>query len=732
MAFVRPYQKTEAWETTTGASNLNYKRFGTADLTNEAAVTLAVAGGYIANDLRLTGDTFVENLGGTNSRIYTLTSWARNQGFFLECWIPANAGAESTAIDFAWGEHNTTGTVGVRLYVGGEVEIYKWVDVSGTPTRTMLARYDGRGGGRSSHALSASGQRISIMLLPCSRRDLYIATSLGTTVRHTFTDLSPDSVGTITPAGRAWFYVPVGKLSVSLSNLRFPNTPVNLWTEVDYLREAPSGTTSWSISRYWDEPGAFSTAVTAAVVHPDNYNTAYPSTGGPDRARILLQLTGAGTHTPFVYAAYARRLPTTATLPGGFMHLVSGNSSGGVIDTTNDTLISFDYTVGEQPDGVSGTLKIKDDGDEQLYQQSGHSVRLLASRTELVDSFADWRNLALGVTKSPKLSEAQREVTGGFRSVTMPFEDLWHLLEATVFEESSYPYDGWLLHQAVADLLALAGMPASPADIPASTVRLDYVRPTTDTPWAWKPQAGDSVGQWLKKIRETLAPTWQMGFYPTSSTYTGGSSAQDARETWGFRFKSTSAMGTTPAATIYLASEGEALATYEPAEGERIPCFSFVEDRSPAAATRITIWGYDPASKTLLRGNWSDSSLENPALNPADRPAGWVGFPAPYVAIYPRLRTAASVAAARDAAEEELGSEKRLAEWECPLLFNSSTGVTLWKGECVEIRPADTLLAGGEPEGGVYRVKSFSLSWKRDAKGRRSVSYMGERVGDIT
>ncbi len=732
MAFVRPYQKTPAWETTTGSTSLFYKRFGLADLAIEAGTTLAIAGGYIANDLRLAGDTFVENLGGTNARVYTSGSWLANQGFFLECWVPASKGAESTAIDFAWGEVDTVGTVGVRLYVGGEVEVYKWFDVGGTPTQTMVARYDGRGQGRSARALSSSGQRISIMLLPCSRRDLYISTSLGTTVRHTFEDLSPDSVGTITPAGRAWFYVPVGKLSVSLSNLRFYTDPVNLWTEVDYLREAPTGTAAWTISSYWDVPGASSgTSVTGTVVHPTNYNTAYPSTGGPDSARILLQLTAGNTRTPFVYAAYARLAPATDTLPGGYMHLISGNSTSGVIDTANDTLLGFDLSVGEQADAVSGTLQLKDRTDEPLYLQSGHSIRILASRPETVTSFGNWRNLALGVTKAPKITEAQRGVAGGFRHISMPFADLWHLLDAAIFEENSYPYDGWLLHLAVKDLLVLAGVPTSPLDIPTSTVRLDYVRPTTDTDWAWKPQAGDSVGQWLKKIHETMAPTWQMGFYPTDQTYTGGSSAQDARQTWGFRFKSTSAMSTTPAATIYLAAEGATLAAYEPAGGNRIPCYSFAEERDPAAATRITIWGYDPASKTLLRGNWSDPTLEDPTPIPTSRPAGWVGYASPYVAIYQRLRTPASVAAARDAAAEELGTEKRLAEWECPLLYKSD-GVIVWKGECVEIRPATTPLPGGAPEGGRYRVKSFSVSWKRDAKGRRLVAYMGERIGDIT
>jgi hypothetical protein len=58
--------------------------------------------------------------------------------------------------------------------------------------------------------------------------------------------------------------------------------------------------------------------------------------------------------------------------------------------------------------------------------------------------------------------------------------------------------------------------------------------------------------------------------------------------------------------------------------------------------------------------------------------------------------------------------------------------VIIYKGDVVEIRPADVELTGGDPVGGKYRVLSLSLSWKRDALGLRRVSYTGERIGDIT
>lgn len=731
MAMRRPLQLTSAWATTTGSTNLNYKRFGIADMETEAGTALSVAGGYINNDLSLTGDTFVERTTATPARVYTQTEWAANQGFWVEFWVPSGKRNEETALSFAWGEYDTVGTVGVKLYVGGEIEVFKWVDVGGTPTETMVARYDGKGGGRSASLGNLSGQRFSVLLIPCSRRDLYIATSGGTEIRHTFTDLDAETVGTITPAGRAWWYVPTGVASVSLSELRFGIGTNNLWTEVDYLRAEPAGVASWASTVYWDRPtsGDTGTLAVATVMDPDTPTTLYPSVAGPDRARIMVQMTGTMRTTPFVYAAYSRLAPTTADLFED-MRVVSGNITSGAIDTSLDSLLAFDMAVGEQPDGVSATLKLKDTADEALLSQSGHSVRLLASQVQSPTAFSSWRNLFAGVTLAPKRQESMREVAGGFRPITIPCADMWHLLDAAIFEEDSHPYDGWLLHQAVGDLLTLAGIPTSPRDIQTSTLRLDYVRPTSDTKWAWKPQAGDSKGQWLKKIWETLAPNWYMGFYPTATVSPGGD-ATSMVGTWGFQFRSPSTMSSTPAATIWLASEGETLATYSPGAGERIPCFNFSEETLPAEASRITVWGYDPASKTLLRGAWKNTDLEDPTTDTTLRPAGWIGMVAPYVATLPRLRTAASVAAVRDALEDELGTEAKIAEWECPLLFRTADNVVLWKGDIVEIRPADTELAGGDPVGGRYRVRSFSLSWKRDAVGRRLVSYVGERTGDI-
>ena len=80
--------------------------------------------------------------------------------------------------------------------------------------------------------------------------------------------------------------------------------------------------------------------------------------------------------------------------------------------------------------------------------------------------------------------------------------------------------------------------------------------------WGWKPQAGDSVGQWIKKLWEAFAPSWYVGFFPKQAVGTV--------QKFGFQFRSPLTMTDEPSAYVWLAADGVDVANY-PETGTRTP-----------------------------------------------------------------------------------------------------------------------------------------------------------------
>lgn len=693
MAFVRPYQLTPEWDTTTTVA---YRRWGRSDYRKLDGTTTLSASQWAENHRDISGNIYLESL-GVQERVYSLKNdWPINRGFALSLYVPEGIGQGAIVMDFGWGELGTTGTVFMRYFADGKIEIWKYF--SSTPTR--VATYTIAGRGASTIRKNIRGNRVELILLPCARRELLIVDTEGGEVRHAFDDLSPDVINTITPSGRVWWYWWTGKASVQCSELRFPiASPASLVTQIDELREAPPTSSTFAGTIYWDRPSAAdsTTSVLCQLMEANAPSTVFAPNGVKVQCRLLVQLSPTGEYTPFVHAAYVRQNPTTGDTPAENLNV-----------TSQVTSLSLSVPEGVEPATGSLTLRQDNDSNDTLPWQSNRPFRL-----SINDSVPTQRRVLWGLTQKPKDKEAQREVAGGFRPITIPFVDAMELLDIT-FEEDSYPYDGWLLHNAIGDLLTLAGWPTTSGarDITTSTVRLDYTSPKKDTQWSWKPQAGDTIYQWLRKIHEAFAQTWYMGVR-------AGSTGRR------FYFNSPSALGTTAAATIWLHKGATPTG--------RIPCYAFEEETLPAEASAITVYGFNTATRTLIRARWADSTLEDPTLDAVDRPRGWIGQREPVTLFQPKFTNAQTVGRARDQLAALIGVEQRIAQWECPLLWRSDHE-PVWRGDCVAIRPGDTSLPGGNPEGGIYRVKSLSLNWRKDgfgSSGKRSVTYVGERVADL-
>lgn len=697
MVFVEPYQLTPEWDTTT---TTNYARWSRSDYRKVGGGTLS-SSQWVENHRGLSGNIFLESM-GVDEAVYSNASWPINRGFFLSFYVPEGAGDNNVLLEFGWGETGTNGSVMVRVWGSGRIDVLK--RASGAWALSGTYQADGAAGKRVGWK-SKKGGLVSMMLLPCAARDLLISTSTWGEIRHSFPDLSADVVNTITPAGRVWWHWRQQKASVQCSELRFPTASGSLWTQVDELREAPPLLSTLSGNVYFTRPTASDTATSAVcqLMEGDSPGTVFVPNGSRVRCRVLVQLVATAQYTPFVFAAYIRVNVATGLTPAEDTDL-------------SPNVIGFSLSVPDS-ESATGSLEVRheDASPDNWVRQSFRPVRL-----SIDDSAETLRPILWGQTQPPKFREAQREVAGSFRRLTLPYADAWELIADVIFEEDGYPYDGWPVINAIDDLLTIAGWPTDPLhrNLTTSSARLDYNFPLVERGkqsgpnWSWKPQAGDSVGQWIKKIYDTFLPTWLMGINPGTDNPI-------------FYLLSPADIGTTAVANIFLHKGASPTG--------RIPCYDFTEETLPAEATSITVWGFNPSTKTLLRARWADGDLSDPTLDSVDRPTGWRGGVSPYVMLQPKLTTPQTVGLARNQLAAKIGVEQRLAEWECPLLFKADH-TPLWRGDCVAIWPGDGGLAAGDPEGGIYRVRSLSLSWRRDAMGAegvRRVRYTGERVGNL-
>lgn len=711
MACLRPAQMTEQWNDPT---TIIGRRWNLTDYQTEAAGPLNPVGvtpaSWVLYERTRQGDYYLTPAAGVSpSRVYSSGNYPVNRAFFIEFWVSPGLQRNQQILDFGWGEHGAVGSVGLRWTGDGRVELYKWKTLGQPPTR--LAWTDSV----ISAGRDRRGQWAWALLLPCSRTDIMVITPEGG-YRLKMDDLSADQHNIITPAGRVWWYSPHQRPYVQLTEARFLG-PGYIWTYPDQLREQvklPFPT--FNGYSYADQaaPVAGSGGVplgTVTVSLRDPANPTAPVNFTPQNVelvRLMLKLEGSSQYTPFVYAAYSGTGSTGFLMEDARTHLQS-------------KLLRFSLKASEDPASTGGALTLKSDGTltTGVQRRSGQSFQAAIKTTGTAFGM-----LAEGIWLEPTRPEKQRDLAGGFLEVRRDWRDPWKLLEDARFEEDHYPYDSWLMTDAVADLLQLGGIEVSRHDIEASTLRLDYVRPEREGKWSWKPQAGDTVAEWLRRIQETLAANWVMGFYPRTLTTVTPTLLLGQM---GFRFRSKASMGIVPKASIWFHREGVF-------DGSKPQCFEFEETFYPVEATSITVWGYDPVTKTLLRDRWVHADAWNPTISVGARSAGWVGHAMPLTVVSQRLTRAATVTAAKEQLQAVLGVDTRGAKWTCPLL-TATAGVPLWIGDCVAIRPATALLPGGNPDGGVYRITDLSFDWDRKdlggGQGLRKVKYEGERVGNL-
>jgi hypothetical protein len=663
------------WDTT--ATGL-YARLARADYRTAGGATLP-SSEWKENQLRLAGDIYLESQ-GVNYAVYTNTTYPVNQPMFVSWFILAGQAPRAVALECGWGVPGAATCVSLRFYAGGDCEVWKG--------SVRLAIYSATSAGGNFRAPKpgsktptgggSTTKTVDILLIPCRRRELLVITGSQSGFSHVFDDLNADSAtNTITASGHFWWRVAGAKASVQCAPVKFPASGYVLRKPVS-LRVAPPSGASFGVVSGYDTPGYSSVTVTESLVKANG--SAYTPDGTTTNVRIKVALgCAANDATPFLYSTDFTLAPAVT------------NTNATQQTDVASFVQRLTFSVGEEASDVKGSMVLRSDTSITAPgSQSNRPLRITDGGKPVIT----------GTTREPRWQERQTDVAGVPALIDIPLRDLWAQLEAAKFEEDGPPLDGLLLTGVIAALLEWGGIPSSEHDIESSTFALPFSPATASGEWSYQPRAGDSCAKWLSDLHRDFASTWFMGFYPTTTGVK-------------FRFCSEAGLGTTYVAEAWLHRGGT---------NSRTAIRKWQEDTLPPEFTRATVYGYDPARRLFLRDTYVNASLENAALAPSARPAGWRGEIAPFVLVEPRFTTADSVGQALDSLVERAGTELRMAEFECDFLLKSN-GVPVWRGDVVRIRNK-----------GDYRVLSFSGDMNRNATGFswRPFRYVAKRIGDIS
>lgn len=685
--FLRPYQLRDDWATTTSGS---YARLGVGDFETVGGTPLPSTE-WKENHRRAVGDIYLESQ-GVNYGVFTATPLDENRGIHLSFYVPDGSDIGKTVIECGWGEPGDPDTVSLFILGGGRVQVFVGTEMVGSGSISGAAQ-EVRTVGQVTTAASAAlpnddvvGRVVNLYLIPARKRELLILSATGDGFSHTFTDLDPEApYNVITVAGRFWWQVPQGKASVQCVPLTYPTSGYGQSVPWQ-LRVAPEVGDVFEYVDAWDEAGPVGTVGMTSSLRESPAGTAYTPDGIIDTVALRASMTGDGLYTPFVYAL-------DAVLPAK-----TEDTDDSELTDIADYVLSMNLSVPEDPGGARLTITGKDPGGMGIAGpewQANRPIEIAAFEGALF-----WHGDS---GDAPEITEGK---TPAAQRVAWQCRDLWARLDAARYEDSPPALDGFTLTDAIGALLSDAGIPDALWDIETSVFTIPFTTACSKGEWAFRPEAGSTVADNLIKVWKTFAPTWVMRWVPTASGPR-------------FVFRSEDDLGAEPVATIYMDREGDF---------DLYACKRFREKTNPAEATRLSVIGYDPALRTILRDRRTDTSLEAPTLAPSAKPRGHVGEIRPVGVSNPRLVTQDGVTRAADQLEERLGGELRIAYWTARFVPRTDD-LPVWPGDVVRIIPgASAYVAGGD-----YRVLSMGGTIRKmnDEAYQANLDYVGKRIADL-
>ncbi len=637
---LRPLPTTAGWGTTfTG----DYARL------SKTSYTLTTPAVWQDHHVGANGNVYLYGL-GTNERVTTTASYAANLGWYLSVFV-GGVGTERdrVAVEFTMGTPGATGTIGLKAYTDGSVELWK-----GT---TFLKRYQPERQGlalRADGKVNPAGEFLDFLIIPCRLRDLLVLSNRGVQFSHTFEDLSDDAdvVNTITPAAAVSWLVPEGQAAVQLAPLRYAASGSIVTRTKTFRYPPPTG----SVPEYRtvvDTLGSGAVAVVESLKAADG-STPFSPNGTNDVARLKVALSTSDTlRTPFLFASDAW-YPRTRTETDGTDALdITEHLDFLRLDVPENSPATLEFA-------VRGFGDLSDAGLAQIVNVGDRPVRLAAYGLDIFRGTADHP------TFTDHWADKARRLTWHAEDRARDFED-WTFADAI-------PFDGDLLTDAVGFVFELPGFDAATeAVLSTDTFALPVTTGVSEGEWQFLPQRGDTAKHWLDTFRDTFAATWWAWWGPTEDGYK-------------WHFLKPEDLPALPGITCYrdTATADEAGVPGSTIRFRKIR--TFTESRKQAEANQVIVIGRDPRTDRYLTYQWDDAAAQNPATPVGSRPSNWAsGKVRRFQWLDPALTTQAAVDRAGAILVDRLTAVRRLAEWESDFLVNPTSSVALWRGDVVRI-----------------------------------------------
>jgi hypothetical protein len=521
---------------------------------------------------------------------------------------------------------------------------------------------------------SVNSQFITIMMIPCRRRELIVVASNGLSFSHVFGDLSALTSNTITPAAAFSWLVPAGQASVQLAKLQFATSGYAV-SPVKKLRYAPPTGATFASTFAYDQIGTGTASASYSVVKDDL--TAYTPNGVITSVRAKVSLTSAtGAATLGFYEVdmvYQPAAGSTADDPVDITCDVERLS----ISVDDDGRATCSLTTRRKP--------ITDAGVDQPQITSDRPIRIALSDGAVSPTYID---VFRGTLTPPEITYEQGDTTRDWSVFVYAGQDRTRDFDLAYIVES-YPYDGLLFSSALLDLLEIAGYPDASGpylggDFPV--LDLPYSPNISKGQYALAPDFFDTVGGYLDKLKNDYAANYITGWMPSLSGYI-------------YYWIDPALATTTPAVTLYqsIATATTAGVT-EVLRPKRVVRAMSSHYETPEA-TQVQVVGQDPATGLFITQSSVDSAAETASTAPASRPYNWRGRPVPYQLRDPTLTTQDAVDAACAILYTRLTTGRILIEWESDLLVLSSNNRPLWLGDVVRIMEPDGTTTKGD-----YRI----------------------------